>query len=258
MSTASPTGDSSERKQLLAGLKENCEVLKKLVSTAEDFIECTSFICSNTEIVQIKQEMKSFMNHTVKIQETFEEFNCNLYNLATDSDVFPTAEQDPDSPVETETFKEKRELSHRVIKKTITYLQNRIYMYSAINIANQLLKQKAGRFLRRQWGHICNMLKKFFPKHVESLPSPGEAFDCAEADVFQHIQMPLIRLYNYLISKLNCKRLSNETVHDSIFTMFKTLNTKFDGLFKITIWQDEEWINRWGNPENPRVYTDCQ
>ena len=155
MSTASPTGDSSERKQLLAGLKENCEVLKKLVSTAEDFIECTSFICSNTEIAQIKQEMKSFMNHTTKIQEAFEEFNCNLYNLATDSDVFPTAEQDADSPVETETFKEKRELSHRVIKKTITYLQNPIYMYSAINIANQLLKQKAGRFLRGKWEHIC-------------------------------------------------------------------------------------------------------
>ena len=134
MSTASPTEDSSDRKQLLAGLKENCAVLKKLVSTAEDFIECTSFICSNTEISQIKQEMKSFMNHTAKIQETFEEFNCNLYNLATDSDVFPTAEQDTDFPVETETFKEKRELSDRVIKKTITYLQNPIYMYSTINI----------------------------------------------------------------------------------------------------------------------------
>ena len=228
MATASPTVDSSERSQLLAGLKENCEVLKKLVSTAEDFIECTSFICSNTEIAQIKQEMKSFMNHTAKMQETFEEFNCNLYKLASDSDVFPTAEQDADSPVETETFKEKRELSHCVIKKTVTYLQNPIYMYSAINIANQLLKEKAGRFLRQQWGHICNMLKKFFPEDVESLPSPCEAFDCAEADVFQHIQMPLIHLYDYLISKLYCKRLSNETVHDSIFTMFKTLNTKFE------------------------------
>ena len=131
-------------------------------------------------------------------------------------------------------------------------------MYSAVNIANQILKEKAGRFLRCQWGHICNMLKKFFPEHVESLPSPGEAFDCAEADIFQHIQMPLIRLYGYLISKLDCKRLCNEVVHDSIFTMFKTLNTKFDGLFKITIWQDEEWMNRWGNPENPCVYTDNQ
>ena len=257
MATAAPSGDSSEHNQLLAGLKQNCEVMKKLVSTAEDFIECTSFICSNAEIAQIKQEMKSYMNHTTKMQETFEEFNGNLYALANDSDIFPTAQQDPNGPVETETFQEKRELSHRVIKKTITYLQNLIYMYSAVNIANQVLKEKAGRFLRRQWGHICNMLKKFFPEHVESLPSPGEAFDCTEADVFQHIQMPLIRLYGYLISKLDCKRLCNETVHDSIFTMFKTLNTKFDGLFKITIWQDEEWMNRWGNPENPRVYADC-
>ena len=144
-------------------------MLKKLVSTAEDFIECTSFICSNAEISQIKQEMKSFMNHTAKIQETFEEFNGNLYNLANDSDVFPTAEQDPDVPVETKTFKEKRELSHHIIKKTITYLQNPIYMYSAVNIANQILQEKAGRFLRRQWGHICNMLKKFVPEHVEKL-----------------------------------------------------------------------------------------
>ena len=83
MATAALTGDSSERNQLLMGLKKNCEVLKKLVSTAEDFIECTSFICSNAEVSQIKQEMKSFMNHTAKIQETFEEFNGNLYNLAT-------------------------------------------------------------------------------------------------------------------------------------------------------------------------------
>ena len=117
MATAAPTGDSSEHSQLLTGLKQNCEVLKKLVSTAEDFIECTSFICSNAEIMQIKQEMKSFMNHTAKIQETFKEFNGNLYNLASDSDVFPTAEQDTDRSVETETFKEKRELSHRIIKK---------------------------------------------------------------------------------------------------------------------------------------------
>ena len=202
--------------------------------------------------------MKSFMNHTAKIQETFEEFKGNLYNLASDSDMFPTAEQDTDAPVETETFKEKRELSHRVIKKTITYLQNPFYMYSAVNIANQVLKEKAGRFLRCQWGHICNMLKNFFPKHVGSLPSPGEAFDCTEADVFQHIQMPLICLYGYLISKLDCKRMCNKTVHDSIYTMFKMLNTKFDGLFKITIWQDEEWMNRWGNPENPCVYTESQ
>ena len=49
MATAAPTGDSSEHNQLLAGLKQNCEVLKKLVSTAEDFIEYTSFICSNAE-----------------------------------------------------------------------------------------------------------------------------------------------------------------------------------------------------------------
>ena len=117
MATAASTGNSSECNQLLPGLKQNCEVLKKLVSTAEDFIECTSFICSNAEIAQINQEMKSFMNHTAKIQETFEEFNGNLYNLANDSDVFPTAEQDADGPVETKTFKEKRELSHNVIKK---------------------------------------------------------------------------------------------------------------------------------------------
>ena len=66
MATAAPSGDSSECNQLLAGLKQNCEVVKKLVSTAEDFIECTSFICSNAEIAQIKQEMKSYMNHTAK------------------------------------------------------------------------------------------------------------------------------------------------------------------------------------------------
>ena len=117
MATAAPSGDSSEHNQLLTGLKQNCEVVKKLVSTAEDFIECTSFICSNAEIAQIKQEMKSYMNHTAKMQETFEEFNGNLYNLANNSDVFPTAQQDPDGPVEPETFKEKRELSHRIKKK---------------------------------------------------------------------------------------------------------------------------------------------
>ena len=76
-------------------------------------------------------------------------------------------------------------------------------MYSGVNIANQVLKEKAGRFLRREWGHMCNMLKKFFPEHVESLPSPGEAFNCTETDVFQHIQMNLICVYGYLISKLD-------------------------------------------------------
>ena len=48
------------------------------------------------------------------MQETFEEFNGNLYTLANDSDIFPTAQQDPNGPVETETFKEKeRTLSPR-------------------------------------------------------------------------------------------------------------------------------------------------
>ena len=255
MATASPASECGEHKKLLTGLKENCAILKKLVSTAEDFIDCTSFICSNFEIAQITQEMKSFMNHTAKIQETFNKFNGNLYNLASDSDVFPTAEQDPDEPVETETFKEKRELSHHVIQKTITYIQNPIYMHSALNIAkNRVTREKAGRFLRRQWGYISNMLKKFFP--IDSIPSPGEAFNCDEADVFEVIQMPLIHLYDHLISKLNCKRLCNVTVHDCIFTMFKMLNKKFEALFTQTIWQDEEWMNRWGNPANPAVYTE--
>ena len=110
MATAAPSGDSSECNQLLAGLKQNCEVVKKLVSTAEDFIDCTSFICSNAKIVQIKQQMKSYMNHTAKMQETFEEFNGNLYALPMIQTFFQQLNRTPMGLLRQKHFK-KRENS---------------------------------------------------------------------------------------------------------------------------------------------------
>ena len=52
--------------------------------------------------------MHSFMKHSDKMKQTFDDFNSNLYLMADDSDVFPVADQRNDEPVETEKFREKK------------------------------------------------------------------------------------------------------------------------------------------------------
>ena len=256
MAASKPTSSGAvERSALLGNLKGNCEKLRKFITTVEDYIDCSSYMCSNFEIGQINHEMKSFMNHCGKMQQTFDEVNENLYQIADDSDVFPVAEQDPNGPFETEKFREKKELSKRVVHKAITYIENPIYTAWALQITkNKESNAKMGRFLKSQWGHISKMLSKFFPEEVDIIPSPGSGLTCPDYHVFENLQMPLIRLYTKLVDKVECKRLCNEVVQDSIFTMFKKINTKFESFFQLTIWQNPDWMNKWGDPEAPATY----
>ena len=256
MAASKPTYSGAvERSALLGNLKGNCEALRKFITTVEDYIDCTSYMCSNFEIGQINHEMNAFMNHCGKMQQTFDEFNANLYQIADDSDVFPVAEQDSTGPVETEKFREKKELSKCVVHKAKMYIQNPIYTAWALQITkNKESNAKMGRFLRSQWGHISKMLSKFFPEEVDIIPSPGSGLTCPDDHVFKNLQMPLIHLYTKLVDKIECKRLCNEVVQDSIFTMFKKINTKFESFFQLTIWQNQDWMNKWGDPEAPATY----
>ena len=256
MATSSLRSEGNgERNALLHTLRENCASLKTFISTVEDYIDCTSYLCSNFELAQINREMHSFMKHSEKMKQTFDDFNSNLYLMADDLDVFPVADQPHDEPVETEKFREKKELSKCVIHKAITYLQNPIYTAWALRITkNQATNAKMGKFLKCQWGHISGLLSKLFPEDPDIIPSPGSGLTCQDDEVFENLQMPLIRLYSKLVDKIECKRLSNEVVQDSIFCMFKKINTKFESLFKLTIWQNQEWMSKWGDPEAPTTY----
>ena len=182
--------------------------------------------------------------------KTFNELNGKLYNLADDSDIFPMAGQDANEKLETETFKEKKELSIHCVIKAKMYIQNQIYMHSAPQVANNLENlKKAGKFLCRQWTFVTKLLVKVFPEEENELPSPGQGLQCPEEEVFQNLQMLLIWLFDQLHMKLTCKCMSNVRVHDQFFTVFKSINEKFKFVFTRTIWKDEDWLKRWGTPE---------
>ena len=248
MASVTVSSDCEDRKRLLREITENNSKLKTLAESVSTFIECSSFISSNAEIQSANREFMCFAKHAEKVQETFKQLNEKLYDLAKDEDEFPVAGQTEENTRETETFKEKRELSMRVVMKTKTYIQNPIYMHSALQVANSLyISETAGKFLRRQWSVVFTLLKNMFPEEVDQFPSPCESFTCPEKDVFGKIQMPLIRLLDYLCEKLSAERLANHKVHDNFFSVFKTINIKYEKLFTKTIWQDEEWLARWGS-----------
>ena len=248
MASNTASSECEDRKLLLKEITDYNTKLKTLSDTICTFIECSSFISSNSEIRSLSRELLCFAKHTDKVQETFNEFNAKLYDLARDDEEFPVAGQSKDNPTETETFKDKHDLSIWVVRKAMTYIQNPIYVHSTLQIANNLyISETAGKFLHCQWSVVFALLKKVFPEEVDQVPSPGESFDCPEKDVFGKIQMPLIRLFHYLCEKLCAKHLANNKIHDHIFTIFKTINAKSEKLFTKTIWQDEEWLSQWGN-----------
>ena len=226
MASVSVSSECEDRKRLLKQLTENNNKLKTLAENVSTFVECSSFISSNSEIQSANHEFLCFAKHTEKVQETFKQLNEKLYDLAKDEDEFPVAGQSEENPRETETLKDKRELSIHIVMKTKTYIQNPIYMHSALQVANSLyISETAGKFLCRQWSVVFALLKKMFPEDVDNFPSPCESFTCAEKDVFGKIQMPLIRLLDYLSGKLSAQWLANNRVHDHFFSVFKTINT---------------------------------
>ena len=100
-----------------------------------------------------------------------------------------------------------------------------------------------------KWIFVKKLLVKVFPEEENELPSSGQGLDCPEEEVFQNLQMPLIRIFDQLCTKLTSKRMSNVRVHDNFFTVFKSINEKYESLFDRTIWKDEDWLKRWGTPE---------
>ena len=142
------------------------------METVTTFVECSSFISSNQEIASVNRELHCFTNHADKMLKTFDELNSKLYNLDDDSDIFPVVGYDANEQLETETFKEKKELSVRSVIKAKPYIQNPMYMHSALQVANNVeIAKKVGKFMRRQWLLLQNCLLKFFrKKKVNFLP----------------------------------------------------------------------------------------
>ena len=123
-------------------------------------------------------------------------------------------------------------------------------MHSALQAANNVeIAKKVGKFMRRQWILVKKLLVKVFLEEESELPSSGQGLDCPEEEVFQNLQMLLIRLFDQLCTKLTSKVMSNVRVHDNFFTVFKSINEKYESLFNRTIWKDEDWLKHWGTPE---------
>ena len=195
MATAS---DSSSRKTLLLELTEKSKKLKRLTETIDNFVECTSFISDNAEIKQVVGVVNNFDGKVDEMQAYFDNLNSGLYDLANDSDVFPCASQDPDSVLETETFKEKKQLSARIVTKTRVYVENPCFMESALAIAdNDTTRIEASKFLRRQYKAVFKILVKFFPEEEASIPSVGEGLTCSEKEMFEKICMPLVHILGF-------------------------------------------------------------
>ena len=121
------------------------------METVTTFVECSSFISSNQEIASVNRELHCFTNHADKMLKTFDELNVKLYNLDDDSDIFPVVGYDANEQLETEMFKEKKELSVHSVIKAKMYIQNPIYMHSALQVANNVeIVKKVGKFMCRQ------------------------------------------------------------------------------------------------------------
>ena len=76
------------------------------------------------EVKKVVSVVSEFEMNVDKLQHYFHNLNVGLYNLSNDDDILPCASQDPNSNIETETFKEKKQLSASVVKKTRVYIEN--------------------------------------------------------------------------------------------------------------------------------------
>ena len=233
----------SSRKSFLDELVEKSKNLKHLSETIDSFVECTSFITDNSEIESVVSTLRNFDKNVQHIQNYFDTLNSGLYDLSKEDDILPCASQDPNSCIETETFKEKKDLSCRIVTRTRIYVENPVFMESALAIAdNEKTYLEASKFLRKQFQAVLKLLQKYFPEEEDQFPSPGEGLTCKEVEMFEKIRMPLVHILDYFISKLTHKRLSNVEFHDGVYQMFKDINSHYDRLFRKTCWEDKGWL----------------
>ena len=140
----------------------------------------------------------------------FDNLNSGLYDLANNSDIFSCELKHPNSVLETEIFKGKKELSARIVTKTRVYMENLRFMESALAIAdNEATIVEASKFLRRQYRAVYKLLTKFFPEEETSIPSVGKGLTCSKKDTFEKILMPLIHILDFFGGKFKHKRVSN-------------------------------------------------
>ena len=239
MATANPV---QNRKHFLQQLVVKSGKLKHLSEMIDSFIECMSFISNNGEVKNVVSVVTDFEENVEKLQLFFDNLNSGLYDLANDKDIPPCASQDPNSVMETETFKEKKELLCRVVTRTRVYVENPCFMESAFAIANnETIYIKASKFLRKQFHAVHTILCKYFPEEENSFPSIGEGFTCPELVTFKKICMPLIHILDYFAGKLNHKCVANSDFHDGVYEMFKAINAKYEWLFAKTCWEDKGW-----------------
>ena len=114
--------------------------------------------------------------------------NCILFlsDLTDLSVLLILKTQDLDCRLETETFKEKKELSVRVVTKTRMYVENPVFLESALTIAdNEPTYIEASKFLRKQFNAVQHLLLKFFPEEEPNFPLPGEGLTCTEIQTFE-------------------------------------------------------------------------
>ena len=235
---------NATRKELLDQLTKVSGNMKRLADMIDTYVECTSFISNREEINGVLDSVNSFNTHRAKLQAYFDELNSGLYELSEDTDVLPCFSQDPDCCLETETFKEKKELSVRVVTKTRMYVENPVFLESALAIAdNEPTYIEASKFLRKQFNAVQHLLFKFFPEEEPNFPLPGEGLTCTEIQTFEKIRMPLIHILDYFCSKFNHKCVANADFHDNVYSMFKKINAKYERLFSKTCHKDEGWLN---------------
>ena len=225
-------------------LGAHSDKLKCLAETIDSYVECSSFISDNQEIENILKIVSSFDEKRGNLQQYFDELNAGLYDLSDDSDLLPCMSQDPNSCVETEMFKEKKALSVRVVTKTRMYVENPVFMESALAIAdNEATYVEASQFLCKQFKAVNSLLLKFFPEEEDFFPSSGNGFNCHEMETFQNIRMPLVHILDFFCSKLQHKRVANVNFHDNVYIMFKKINAKYERLFEKTCHKDAGWCN---------------
>ena len=240
------SNSAETRKDCLCKLAQTSEQLKHLAGKIDFFVDCMSFMLSKQDVSSLTEKVLKFSKVVSHMDKEFTELNCGLYDLSNDSDVVPCVSQDPNEKIEVETFLEKKNLSMRAVKKTRIYIENPCYLESALHIAaSDEVISETSKFLREQWWGYVKTMSKFFPEESD-LPDASEGLNCLQTETFEKLRMPLIKILDKLCEKLQTKRLANVEVHDNIFHVFRDINKKFDDLFEKTLWQDEEWLGRWG------------
>ena len=102
--------------------------MKHLAETIDTYIMYTSFISDNEEIQKVVKCVRDFDIKRQNLQSCFDKSNSGLYDLSDDTEVLPCTSQDPNSQLETKTFKQKKELSVRIVSKTHMYVKTPVFM----------------------------------------------------------------------------------------------------------------------------------